>query len=254
MSKIIAILNQKGGVGKTTTSINLSAALGMLGKKVLLIDADPQGNSTSGYGINKRELEASSYELLIGEAQIADTIIHTDCRGVDLVPSSITLAGAEMELIDMDNRDKRMKNAVAPVVMDYDFIIIDCPPSLGLITINALTATDTVLIPQQCEFFALEGLSQLMSTVRKVKHKSNENLDIEGVLLTMFDGRLNLTQQIVREIKKFFPGKVFSTVIPRTVRLSEAPGFGQPIIYFDRRSKGAEAYIALAEEIIRKNR
>lgn len=254
MSKIIAILNQKGGVGKTTTSINLSAALGMLGKKVLLIDADPQGNSTSGYGINKRELEASSYELLIGEAQIADTIIHTDCRGVDLVPSSITLAGAEMELIDMDNRDKRMKNAVAPVLMDYDFIIIDCPPSLGLITINALTATDTVLIPQQCEFFALEGLSQLMSTVRKVKHKSNENLDIEGVLLTMFDGRLNLTQQIVREIKKFFPGKVFSTVIPRTVRLSEAPGFGQPIIYFDRRSKGAEAYIALAEEIIRKNR
>lgn len=254
MSKIIAILNQKGGVGKTTTSINLSAALGMLGKKVLLIDADPQGNSTSGYGINKRELEASSYELLIGEAQIADTIIHTDCRGVDLVPSSITLAGAEMELIDMDNRDKRMKNAVAPVVMDYDFIIIDCPPSLGLITINALTATDTVLIPQQCEFFALEGLSQLMSTVRKVKHKSNENLDIEGVLLTMFDGRLNLTQQIVREIKKFFPGKVFSTVIPRTVRLSEAPSFGQPIIYFDRRSKGAEAYIALAEEIIKKNR
>lgn len=254
MSKIIAILNQKGGVGKTTTSINLSAALGMLGKKVLLIDADPQGNSTSGYGINKRELEASSYELLIGEAQIADTIIHTDCRGVDLVPSSITLAGAEMELIDMDNRDKRMKNAVAPVLMDYDFIIIDCPPSLGLITINALTATDTVLIPQQCEFFALEGLSQLMSTVRKVKHKSNANLDIEGVLLTMFDGRLNLTQQIVREIKKFFPGKVFSTVIPRTVRLSEAPSFGQPIIYFDRRSKGAEAYIALAEEIIKKNR
>ncbi len=254
MSKIIAILNQKGGVGKTTTSINLSAALGMLGKKVLLIDADPQGNSTSGYGINKRELKASSYELLIGEAQIADTIIHTDCRGVDLVPSSITLAGAEMELIDMDNRDKRMKNAVAPVLMDYDFIIIDCPPSLGLITINALTATDTVLIPQQCEFFALEGLSQLMSTVRKVKHKSNANLDIEGVLLTMFDGRLNLTQQIVREIKKFFPGKVFSTVIPRTVRLSEAPSFGQPIIYFDRRSKGAEAYIALAEEIIKKNR
>lgn len=254
MPKIIAISNQKGGVGKTTTSVNLAAALGVLGKKTLLVDIDPQGNATSGLGINKRELDISSYELLIGEAKARDAVVKTQFKNLDIIPSNLSLAGAEMELCDMDERESMLKRSMASVLGDYDYIILDCPPSLGLITINALTFTDTVLIPLQCEFFALEGLSQLIATIRKVKQHFNSALDIEGVLLTMYDGRLNLTQQVVEEIKKYFPRKVYSTMIPRTVRLSEAPGFGMPIMYFDKRSKGSEAYIELAREVVKNNR
>ncbi len=252
MGRIISVVNQKGGVGKTTTAVNLAAGLGKLGKRTLLIDIDPQGNSTSGYGINKREVVLSSYDILIGEAKIADVAFETEFENVSIVPASMSLAGAEIEMIAIDSREFMLKNAIAPIFGDYDFILLDCPPSLGLITLNALAASDTVLVPIQCEYFALEGLSQLMSTVRLVKQRYNSNLELEGVLLTMYDGRLNLTQQVVNEVKQFFPRKVFATVIPRTVRLSEAPGFGRPIQYYDAGNKGALAYNALAEEIIKK--
>ncbi len=252
MGRIISVVNQKGGVGKTTTAVNLAAGLGKLGKRTLLIDIDPQGNSTSGYGINKREVVLSSYDILIGEAKIADVAFETEFENVSIVPASMSLAGAEIEMIAIDSREFMLKNAIAPIFGDYDFILLDCPPSLGLITLNALAASDTVLVPIQCEYFALEGLSQLMSTVRLVKQRYNSNLELEGVLLTMYDGRLNLTQQVVNEVKQFFPRKVFTTVIPRTVRLSEAPGFGRPIQYYDAGNKGALAYNALAEEIIKK--
>ena len=222
-----------------------------MGKKVLLIDIDPQGNSTSGYGINKRDLNKSSYNLLCEGAAIGDVVVKTEFKGVDLVPANMNLVGAEIEMIEKDNRESVLKKAIAAVREKYDYIFLDCPPSLGLITLNALNASDTVLVPIQCEYFALEGLSQLMSTIRLVKQRYNSNLELEGVLLTMYDGRLNLTQQVVAEVKKFFPKKVFSTVIPRTVRLSEAPSYGQPIQYFDRSSKGALAYDALAEEFVK---
>ena len=252
MGRIISVVNQKGGVGKTTTAVNLAAGLGKLGKRTLLIDIDPQGNTTSGYGINKRDVALSSYNVLIGEVSLAAATVKTEFDNVDIVPASMNLAGAEIEMIALENREFMLKNAVAPIYGDYDFILLDCPPSLGLITLNALAASDTVLVPIQCEYFALEGLSQLMSTVRLVKQRYNPNLELEGVLLTMFDGRLNLTQQVVNEVKQFFPRKVFATVIPRTVRLSEAPGFGRPIQYYDAGNKGAVAYNALAEEIIKK--
>ena len=251
MSKVISCVNQKGGVSKTTTAVNLTAGLGKMGKKVLLIDIDPQGNSTSGYGINKRDLNKSSYNLLCEGAAISDVVVKTEFKGVDLVPANMNLVGAEIEMIEKDNRESVLKKAIAAVREKYDYIFLDCPPSLGLITLNALNASDTVLVPIQCEYFALEGLSQLMSTIRLVKQRYNSNLELEGVLLTMYDGRLNLTQQVVAEVKKFFPKKVFSTVIPRTVRLSEAPSYGQPIQYFDRSSKGALAYDALAEEFVK---
>ncbi len=254
MAKTVSILNQKGGVGKTTTAVNLSAAIGAKGFRVLLADIDPQGNSTSGYGINKREIKKSSYELLTGEIKPYDAVLKTEFEGVDLIPANMNLAGAELEIIDMHNRESLLKNAIMQVWEDYDYIFLDCPPSLGLITLNALTASDTFLVPIQCEYYALEGLSQLMSTVRKIKRLYNSYLDIEGVLLTMYDGRLNLTQQVVREVKKFFPQKVYSTTIPRNVRLSEAPSYGQPIIYFDRSSKGAAAYTALCEEFLSKQK
>jgi len=253
MAHIISIVNQKGGVGKTTTAVNLAAGLGILGKRTLLIDIDPQGNSTSGYGISKRDTKLNSYHVLTNAAKLESVIVKTQFNNVDVVPSGMDLAGAEIEMIDLDNRESVLKMAIATVYNDYDYILLDCPPSLSLITLNALVASDRVLVPIQCEYYALEGLSQLMSTVRLVKQKYNPELELEGVLLTMYDGRLNLTQQVVGEVKRFFPRKVFATVIPRTVRLSEAPSFGQPIQYYDKGNKGALAYNALAEEIAKKN-
>lgn len=254
MGKIISIVNQKGGVGKTTTAVNLAAAVGLAGKKVLLVDADPQGNTTSGYGINKKEAKLTSYELLIGKATAASAAIKTQFDGVDIVPASIDLAAAEVDLIEIESREAQLKMALASVRENYDYIFIDCPPSLGLITINALNASDTVLVPIQCEYFALEGLSQLMATVRQVKRLYNPTLEIEGIVLTMYDGRLNLTQQVVGEIKKYFANKLYKSAIPRAVRLSEAPSYGMPIQYYDKRSKGSAAYNDLAKEFLKKNR
>ncbi|MGI5965912.1 MULTISPECIES: ParA family protein [Anaerotruncus] len=254
MGKIIAIANQKGGVGKTTTAVNLTAALGAKGHKVLLVDVDPQGNSTSGLGINKRDLQNSTYDLLVSAAGVEEVLVHTPFENVDILPSNIALAGAEIELVELQNRAMRLKNALLKIKADYDFILIDCPPSLGIITLNAFTASDTLLIPIQCEYYALEGLSQLMSTLRQVKRLYNPNIDIEGVLLTMYDARLNLTVQVVAELKKYFPQKIYRTVVPRNVRLSEAPSFGQPVMYYDRASKGCAAYDQLADEFLQKNK
>lgn len=252
MAKTVSVLNQKGGVGKTTSAVNLAACIGDAGKRVLLVDIDPQGNTTSGFGIDKRKTEKSSYDLLTDSEPAENVIIHTEFKNVDIIPSNMDLAGAELEIIDKPEREKLLKNALAPIWDKYDYIFLDCPPSLGLITLNALTASDTFLVPIQCEYYALEGLSQLMSTVRRIKRLYNPYIELEGVLLTMFDGRLNLTQQVMNEVKKFFPKKVYKTTIPRNVRLSEAPSFGQPIIYFDRSSKGAAAYTELAEEFLSK--
>lgn len=251
MGKIICAANQKGGVGKTTTAVNLAAALGHIGKKVLLADTDPQGNSTSGVGIDKRSCTVSMYDVMINGAKAKDAIVQTEFENLWLLPSTMDLAAAELELANLENRANKLKDGLASVRGEFDYIVIDCPPSLGLITVNDLSCADTVLIPIQCEFYALEGLSQLMNTVRRVKRQYNERLDIEGVLLTMYDGRLNLTQQVVEEVKKYFPRKVFKTVIPRAVRLSEAPSFGQPVLYYDKKSRGAKAYDELAQEIVK---
>ncbi len=252
MAKVIAVVNQKGGVGKTTTTVNLTAAMGQLGKRCLLVDIDPQGNATSGVGIDKRQVRQSSYEVLIGAAAPQDIIQHTAFQNVDVFPSNIQLAGAEIEMVELTRRESRLKAALAGLRDRYDYIFIDCPPSLGLLTLNALCAADTLLVPIQCEYYALEGLSQLMATVRQVKRLYNSTLELEGVLLTMYDGRLNLTQQVVTEVKRFFPRKVFSTAIPRSVRLSEAPSFGKPIQYYDGGSRGAAAYNELARELCEK--
>lgn len=254
MGKIISIVNQKGGVGKTTTAVNLAAGLGNIGKKVLLVDADPQGNSTSGYGINKKEVVFSSYDLLIGRQKAEVVTVETTYKNVSIVPASMNLAGAEVELISIEQREQQLKWALALARDNYDYILIDCPPSLGLITINALTACDTVLVPLQCEYYAMEGLSQLMASVRQIKRLYNPGLELEGVLLTMYDGRLNLTHQVVDELKKFFANKLYKTTIPRAVRLSEAPSYGTPIQYYDKRSKGAKAYDELAREFVKRNR
>lgn len=253
MGKIIAVVNQKGGVGKTTSAVNLAAAVGAKGKKVLLIDIDPQGNATSGMGLNKRELEKSSYDVIINGTPAREVIKKTEFSNVDVLPANMNLAGAELELVDIQKRESKLRNSLALVKDSFDFIFLDCPPSLGLITLNGLCAADTLIVPIQCEFFALEGLSQLIATVRTVKRLYNPYIEIEGVLLTMYNGQLNLTQQVVEEVKRCFPKKVYSTVIPRNVRLSEAPSYGQPVMYYDKSSKGAHAYSDLADEFLKLN-
>lgn len=250
MAKVIAVANQKGGVGKTTTAVNLSSCLGYKGKKVLLIDVDPQGNSTSGLGIDKKAIKSSAYDVLINDVDIRDTLVKTPIDNLLLCPSNIQLAGAEVELVSTISRETRLKNSLSSIKNDYDFILIDCPPSLGLLTLNSLTASNTILVPIQCEYYALEGLSQLMETVKLVQKHLNTSLDVEGVVLTMFDARTNLSIQVVEEVKKYFRNKVYRTVIPRNVRLSEAPSYGLPIILYDPKSKGAECYLDLADEVI----
>ena len=253
MGKIISIVNQKGGVGKTTTAVNIASAVGIAGKKVLLIDLDPQGNTTSAYGIAKNTKNTSD-SLLMGEIPAGEAVIKTAFKNVDVIPTTMDLAGAEIELISVSSRENALKNALSTIRDNYDFIFIDCPPSLSIITINALTASDSFLVPIQCEYFALEGLSQSMASVRQVKSRYNSLIELEGVLLTMYDGRLNLTRQVVLEIKKFFGNKLYSSVIPRAVRLSEAPSYGKPIQYYDKNSKGANAYNDLAKEFIKRNK
>lgn len=253
MGKIIAVANQKGGVGKTTTAVNLSACLGKAGKKVLVVDIDPQGNTTSGLGINPKSLELSVYDCLINDVHIKDVILKTEFENLYLLPSDINLAGAELELVMKEKREYLLKNTLNQIKNDFDFIFIDCPPSLGLITLNSFTAADSILIPIQCEYYALEGLSQLTNTIKMIKKSFNPNLSVEGVLLTMFDARTNLSIQVVDEVKKFFGSKVFGTIIPRNVRLSEAPSFGQPVIEYDKNSRGAECYADLAQEVIKRN-
>lgn len=252
MGKVISIANQKGGVGKTTTSINLSTFLAQKGKRVLLIDADPQGNATSGLGAEK-DVELSLYDVLVGETEIEDTLEKTTVKNLFVCPSNINLAGAEVELVSMMSREQRLKEKMDVIKDIFDYVVIDCPPSLGLITLNAFTASDSVLIPVQCEYYALEGLGQLLNTVNLVKKHLNKNLQIEGALLTMYDIRTNLSNQVVKEVKKYFEDRVYKTVIPRNVRLSEAPSYGMPITEYDPRSKGAKSYEKFTKEFLKKN-
>ena len=253
MSKTIAIVNQKGGVGKTTTSMNLAASLATLEKKVLLIDADPQANASSGMGVDMSKIEHSIYNALLGQVDIRDIIYTTDIEGLDIVPSHINLVGAEIELLHFKNQERILRNLLQPVVADYDYILIDCSPSLGLITVNALTAADSVIIPVQCEYFALEGISKLLNTIRIVKTRMSPRLEIEGFLLTMYDSRLKLANQVYSEVKQYFGDMVFQTVIQRNIKLSESPSHGIPVILYDADSRGAQNHIQLAQEIIKKN-
>ena len=252
MGKVISVANQKGGVGKTTTTVNLGTILAKKGKKVLLIDADPQGNATSGLGVDK-DVELSLYDVLVNETELESTIQDTMIKNLKLCPSNINLAGAEVELVSMMSREQRLKEKLEEIKEGFDYILIDCPPSLGLITLNSFTASDSVLIPVQCEYYALEGLGQLINTINLVKKHLNKNIQIEGALLTMYDIRTNLSNQVVKEVKKYFENKVYKTVIPRNVRLSEAPSYGMPITEYDPRSKGAKSYIKFAIEFIKIN-
>ncbi len=253
MGRIIAIANQKGGVGKTTTSINLSACLAEKGKKVLVIDTDPQGNTTSGFGIDKNNLDNTIYELILGECTIRDCIIRDVTNNVSVLPSNVNLAAAEIELIGIEKKEYILKNEVDYVKDDYDFIIIDCPPSLNMLTINSMTTADSVLVPIQCEYYALEGLSQLIHTINLVKERLNPDLTMEGVVFTMYDSRTNLSMQVVENVKQNLSQKIYNTLIPRNIRLAEAPSYGQPINIYDGKSAGAEAYMQLAEEVINNN-
>ena len=259
MGKIISFVNQKGGVGKTTSSINLAASLGLLGKKILLVDLDPQGNSTTGVGINKSQTSKSVYDLLIGKADLTEVVVKTKFKNLYVIPASINLAGIDMELMDLSRTtpdfvvQQQLKKYLSPIHDVFDYIILDCPPSLGLITTNALAASDSVIIPVQCEFFALEGIMQLLNSIMMAQKKLNPGLDIEGVLLTMLDNRTNLGLEVVDEIKSYFKEKVYDTIIPRLVRLSEAPSHGKPIHAYDPKSRGTEAYINLAKEVIERN-
>ena len=252
MSRIIAIANQKGGVGKTTSAINLSACLAEENKKVLVIDLDPQGNATSGLGIDKEEVEHSVYELILGECEIADSIVNTKIERLSIIPSNVHLAGAEIELLDVAEKEYVLRKSVQTIRDQYDFIIIDCPPSLNMLTINAMTTADTVLVPIQCEYYALEGLSQLMHTINLVQERLNENLIIEGVVFTMYDGRTNLSQQVVENVRENLKTKIYETVIPRNIRLAEAPSYGMPIELYDTNSSGAKSYRSLAKEIMER--
>ena len=250
MGKIIAFANQKGGVGKTTSAVNIAASVGILGKSVLLIDLDPQGNTTSGVGINKKNLKSTSYELLIDEIDAAQAVVETEFKNLSVIPSNISLAGAEFDLYQLDNREYRLKKQLETVKDNYDYIFIDCPPSLGMITVNALAAADAVIIPMQCEYYALEGLSQLMITIRKIKQLYNPDLEICGILITMFNGRLILTMQVISELKKYYADKLFKTPVSRNVKLSEAPSFGKPVYYHDKSSKGANGRLILTMQVI----
>jgi chromosome partitioning protein len=250
MSKIIAIANQKGGVGKTTTAINLAASLAHLGQETLLIDMDPQGNTTSGLGIDKKKLEKSIYRVLIDEMLLEDVLLNTELDWLDVAPAHTDLIGAEIELVNMPNRELKLKQALDKFHKVYKYVVIDCPPSLGLLTLNTLVAANSIIIPIQCEYYALEGLGQLLKTIDLVRDNLNTELMLEGVLLTMYDGRMNLSQQVVEEIKKHFGDKVYNTRIPRTVRLAEAPGFGKPVLLYDKSCKGTEAYLDLAKELL----
>ena len=250
MAYIIAFANQKGGVGKTTSAVNVAACLGVLGKRCLIVDLDPQGNATSAVGVNKRDVRKSVYDVVIGQASAAETVIRTAWEGLSIIPSTISLAGAEIDLIEIDRRERRLKDALAGLAGDFDVMIVDCPPSLGLLTVNALTAAQGVVIPMQCEYFALEGLTQLMLSIKKVKQLYNPTLTITGILVTMYNGRLNLSVQVMDELKKYYADKLFNTVVTRNVRLTEAPSYGTPAYHYDRNSKGSQAYFEVSKEIL----
>lgn len=252
MSVTVSFANQKGGVGKSTSAINIAAGVALKGKRVLIVDCDPQGNTTSGVGINKKAITKSTYDVLISRCEASAAIIPTGFEGLYIMPSNISLAGAEFELVDTENREARLKKALSSVKDDYDLIVIDCPPSLGLITVNALVASKGIVVPMLCEYFSLEGLTQLLMTVKEIKRRYNPTLELTGILITMYNGRLNLSQEVAAELKKYYSDKLFSTVIPRSVKISEAPGFGEPIQYYEKRGKGAEAYNEVCDELIRR--